>query len=179
MDKSASKELLHKYIQNPALINHCEMVAIAMEAYAKHLGLPEDEVQAWWTAGLLHDLDWEMYPDAHPNKAANEILPELGYSQEIIDAIRAHAPERTGKQPETTMEKYLFACDEISGFMNAASLVRPEKFVGMQVSSITKRLKDKAFAAAVSREDIKQGAELIGKDLSEHIEFLLKVFAAR
>src|SRR5574340_318389 len=99
MDKTTARELMHKYIQNPALRNHCEMVASAMEAYAKHLGLPDDETLNWWLAGLLHDLDWEMFPDEHPNKAVNEIL--VDYPAELLAAIRAHAPGRTGKQPET------------------------------------------------------------------------------
>ena len=107
----------------------------------------------------------------------NEILPELGYSDEILDAIRAHAPERTGKQPETELERYLFACDEISGFMHAVSLMRPTGFDGMKVKSVTKKLKTANFAASVSREDIYKGAELIGKTLNEHIQFLITVFS--
>ncbi|MCA9386632.1 HDIG domain-containing protein [Candidatus Dojkabacteria bacterium] len=175
--RQESQELLKEYIKSPALINHCEMVASAMEAYAKDLGKSSEEIDKWWTTGLLHDLDWEMYPDEHPNKAINEILPEIGYEEEILDAIAAHAPERTGKQPETEIERYLFACDEISGFMNAASLVRPEGFIGMKPKSITKKLKDSHFAAAVSREDINDGAKMIGKELGEHIAFLIEVFA--
>lgn len=177
MERTDSVELLNEYIKNPSLINHCEMVAKAMEAYAKKLNLSEDEIAEWWTAGLLHDLDWEKYPDEHPNKACNEILPEAGYSEKIINAIKAHAPDRTGKQPETDIEKYLFACDEISGFMFAASLVRPTKFEGMEVKSVTKRMKDKGFAANVSREDIVHGAELIGMPLEDHIGFLINVFS--
>jgi putative nucleotidyltransferase with HDIG domain len=175
--RDETRKLLHEYIENEALRNHCEMVAKAMEAYAKHLGKSEDEIEMWWTAGLLHDLDWEKFPDEHPNKAMTDILPQAGYPQEVIDAIAAHAPERTGNKPETEMEKYLFACDEISGFMNAASLVRPEGFRGMKPKSIRKRLKDKNFAAKVSREDIYQGAELIEKDLNDHISFLIEVFS--
>lgn len=152
------------------------MVALAMEAYAKVLDKPEEVATQWWTAGLLHDLDWEKYPDEHPNKAVNEILPECGYSQDILEAIKAHAPERTGKFPETEMERYLFACDEISGFMNAVSLMRPGGFVDMNVKSVSKKLKDARFAANVSREDIKKGAQLIGKDLNAHIAFLIEVF---
>ncbi len=175
--REESQKLLTEYIENEALRNHSEMVAKAMEAYAKELGKSEEEIEKWWTAGLLHDLDWEKYPDEHPNKAIKEILPEAGYEQDILDAIAAHAPTRTNKEPETEMEKYLFACDEISGFMNAASLVRPEGFKGMKVKSITKKLKDSHFAAAVSREDIKNGAEMIGKDLNDHIQFLINVFS--
>lgn len=174
--KADSKKLLHEYIKNEALIHHCQMVATAVEAYATALGKPEEEIHEWWTAGLLHDLDWEKFPEEHPNKATDEILPERGYSAEIIEAIRAHAPERTGKQPETEMERYLFACDELSGFMHAVSLMRPTGFTGMKPKSVTKKLKTLNFAANVSREDIQKGAELINKPLNEHIQFLISVF---
>lgn len=166
-------QLLHQHVQNEALRHHCEMVAKAMKAYAKELG--EDE-KLWETAGLLHDLDWEEYPDEHPNKALKEWLDE--YPQELRNAIAAHAPERTGKKPETLIEKYLFACDEISGLMNAISLMRPNGFKDMEPKSVKKKLKDKSFAANVSREDITHGMELIGKTPDEHISFLIKVFQA-
>ncbi len=147
------------------------MVADAMAAYAKELG--EDE-ELWYQTGLLHDLDWEMYPDEHPNKAVNDILTD--YPTELIEAIKAHAPFRTGKQPETTIEKYLFACDELSGLMHAVSLMRPNGFADMKVKSVKKKLKDKSFAANVSRDDIDMGFELIGKTPEEHIGFLIEVF---
>lgn len=175
MNRKTSLELLNTYIESDSLLNHSIMVAKAMEAYARHLEKSEAEVEEWWTAGLLHDLDWEKYPDEHPAKAVNEILPEEGYSQNIIDAIKAHAPERTGKEPEAEMERYLFACDELSGFMNAVSLMRPNKFEDMKVKSVTKKLKDSKFAANVPREDIRKGADLIGKELNEHILFLINV----
>jgi predicted hydrolase (HD superfamily) len=171
-----SQTLLKTWIENDNLRHHCEMVAIAMEAYAKNLGKPERETDEWWTAGLLHDLDWEKFPDEHPYKAINEILPPLGYSEAVINAIKAHAPERTGKEPESEIERYLFACDELSGFMNAVALMRPNKFSDMKVKSVRKKLKDKRFAENVPREDITKGAELIGKELSDHITFLIGVF---
>lgn len=176
LDRKTSKKLLKEFIESESLINHSEMVAAAMQAYAIELGKSQEEIDTWWTAGLLHDLDWEKYPDEHPNKAVNEILPEAGYSDEILDAIRAHAPERTGKKPETEIERYLFACDELSGFMNAVSLMRPNQFEDMKVKSVTKKLKDLKFAANVPRDDIQKGAELIGKPLNEHIAFLISVF---
>jgi predicted hydrolase (HD superfamily) len=171
-----SRKLLKEYIESESLINHCEMVAQAMEAYARFLGKPDDEIQEWWTAGLLHDLDWEKFPDEHPNKAVNEILPAKGYSKQVIEAIKAHAPERTGKEPETEIERYLFACDELSGFMNAVSLMRPNKIEDMKVKSVTKKLKDSKFAANVPRDDIRKGAELISKELSDHISFMISVY---
>jgi putative nucleotidyltransferase with HDIG domain len=176
MTRNDSENLLKQYIENESLLNHCYMVAKAMEAYAKNLGLSETEVEDWWTAGLLHDLDWEKYPDEHPNKAINDILPEKGYSQNIIDAIAAHGPDRTGKEPVELIERYLFACDELSGFINAVSLVRPTRFDGLEAKSVIKRLKDKRFAANVSRDDIQKGIELIDKPMQEHIEFLISVF---
>ena len=175
-DREESINLLKSYIESDALQHHSLMVAIATEAYARELNKNESEVDKWWTAGLLHDLDWEKYPDEHPSKAVNEILPPLGYPMDVIIAIKAHAPERTGKEPESELERYLFACDELSGFLNAVSLMRPNGFSDMKVKSVTKKLKDKRFAANVPREDIRKGANLIGKELSDHIQFLIGVF---
>lgn len=176
IDRKKSEELLREWIDSESLLQHSRMVAAAMQAYAKKLGKSSGEVDEWWAAGLLHDLDWEKFPDDHPNKAVNEILPEKGYPQSVLEAIKAHAPGRTGKSPETEIERYLFACDELSGFMNAVSLMRPNGFSDMKVKSVTKKLKDKRFAENVPREDIKKGAELTGIDLSDHIRFLIGVF---
>lgn len=170
-NRQQSEQLLEEYIHNEALRHHCRMVAAAMEAYAQALG---EDTELWYQAGLLHDLDWEKYPDEHPNKAVSEILTD--YPAQLLDAIRAHAPFRTGKQPETLLEKYLFACDELSGFMHAVSLMRPNKFADMKPKSVKKKLKDISFAANVSREDIDQGFALIGKTPDEHISFLIAVF---
>ncbi len=169
--REQAEKLLEEYIQDEALKNHCRMVAKAMGAYAKELGQNEE---LWYQTGLLHDLDWEKYPDEHPNKAINEILTE--YPVELLNAIAAHAPERTGRHPQTLIEKYLFACDEISGFMNAVSILRPEKFVGMSPKSVKKKLKTAQFAANVSRKDIAEGLSLIGKSEDEHFAFLIAVF---
>jgi putative nucleotidyltransferase with HDIG domain len=176
MTREDSKTLLNKYIDSESLLNHCEMVAHAMEDYANELGKNSDDIEDWWSAGLLHDIDWEKFPDEHPSKAVEDILPEAGYPDSVIEAIRAHAPERTGKEPETEIERYLFACDELSGFMNAVSLMRPNGFDDMKIKSVTKKLRDAKFAANVPREDIRKGAELIGKDLNSHIQFLIAVF---
>jgi len=174
--RDESVALMNQYIENENLQHHCRMVAAAMEAYADILAKSNEEVDKWWAAGLLHDLDWEKYPDEHPAKAVEKILPEAGYPDDIIKAVKAHAPERTGKEPETEIERYLFACDELSGFMNAVSLVRPNGFSDMRVKSVTKKMKDKSFAADVPREDIRKGAELINADLKDHIAFLIEVF---
>ncbi len=151
------------------------MVAKVMEAYAKKLNKSENETEIWWTTGLLHDLDWEKYPDEHPNKAVDDILPEKSYPAVILRAISAHAPSRTGIEPENELDCYLFACDELSGFIHAVSLVRPEGYKGMKVKSVTKKLKTLKFAENVPREDIDRGAALIDKELSEHIQFIIEV----
>lgn len=172
-----SIKILKQYIDSESLRHHSFMVAKAMEAYAIHLEKDSEEINDWWSAGLLHDLDWEKYPDEHPNKAINDILPEFEYSENILNAIKAHAPERTGKKPESEIERYLFACDELSGFMHAVSLMRPTGFEGMKVSSVTKKMKTLNFAANVPREDIRYGAELIQRELADHIRFLIEVFS--
>lgn len=169
--RQQSVTLLEEYVKNPALRHHCVMVGQAMEAYAKKL---DQDQELWYQTGLLHDLDWEKYPDEHPNKAVNDIL--IDYPTELLDAIRAHAPDRTGKEPITLIEKYLFACDELSGFLHATSLMRPNGFDDMEYKSVKKKLKDKGFAANVSREDIQLGFELINKEPQAHVEFLIGVF---
>jgi len=169
--REQNKQLLEKYIINPHLLHHCYLVASALEAYAKQL---EQDVELWWATGLLHDLDWEMFPDEHPKKAIKDLLKD--YPQELKDAIASHAPDRTGHQPQNTLDKYLFACDELSGLMHAVSLMRPNGFADMKPKSIKKKLKDKSFATNVSRQDISHGFELIGKSADEHIGFLIAVF---
>lgn len=170
-DRSQSQALLEQYITNPALRRHSEMVAKALEAYANQLG---ENAELWYQTGLLHDLDWEAFPDEHPNRSLTELLTE--YPEAMLQAIAAHAPSRTGKQPVSTLDKYLFACDELSGFLNAYSLMRPEGFAGMKASSVRKKLKDKSFAANVNREDIQMGFDLLGVEPTEHIAFLIGVF---
>lgn len=169
--RQASLELLKRYMSSEALLHHCRMVAAVMEAYAQELG---EDVELWYAAGLLHDLDWEMYPDEHPGKAVREFFGD--YPEEMKQAILAHAPDRTGVQAESLLDKYLFACDELSGLMHAVSLMRPNGFADMEVKSVKKKIKDKSFAANVSREDITLGFELIGKTPEEHIGFLISVF---
>ncbi len=176
--RTESISLLNKYIEDDGLKRHCMMVGQAMEAYAKILGKNMEDIEKWWAAGVLHDLDWEKYPEEHPNKAVNEILPPLGYPKDVIEAIKTHAPNRSGKYPDTPIERYLFACDELSGFMYAVSLMRPGGFEGMKVKSVTKKLKTANFAANVSREDIHEGAALIDKELNKHIAFLIQVFSS-
>ncbi len=171
-DRKSSETLLKTYIKNEALLHHCYMVAQAMEVYAKALN---QDVELWYATGLLHDLDWEQFPDEHPMKAVAEFFGD--YPEEMKQAILAHAPSRTNVQAESLLDKYLFACDELSGLMHAVSLMRPNGFADMQVKSVKKKIKDKSFAANVSREDIALGFELIEKNPEEHIQFLINVFA--
>jgi predicted hydrolase (HD superfamily) len=177
MTRKEAENLLISWIENPNLQHHCRVVAKAMEAYAMKLGKSDSTVLEWWLAGLLHDLDWEKHPNEHPNFALENILKDVGLSESTLEAIRTHAPERTGKYPESEIERYLYACDELSGFMHAVSLMRPEGFDGMSAKSVNKKLKDSRFAANVSRDDIRLGAELIGRDLNDHILFLAEVFS--
>jgi predicted hydrolase (HD superfamily) len=141
-------------------------VEAVMRHYAVKLGQDPD---VWGQAGLLHDLDWEKYPDEHPNRAVVH-LEGLGVSQEILDAIRAHAPQRSGMEPTTELQKTLFACDELCGLIYACCLVRPNGIDDLKPKSVTKKLKDKQFAAGVNREDVALGVELIGMERSEHIQ---------
>ncbi len=169
--RQESQQLLEKYIEDSNLRRHCYMVAEAMVAYADKLG--EDQ-ELWYQTGLLHDLDWEKYPDEHPQRAVNELLAD--YPAQLKRSVRAHAPHITGVQPESKLERYLFACDELGGFINAYALMRPTNFKGMKAKKVKKKLKDTSFAANVSREDIKQGFSLIEASDKEHIEFLVDVF---
>ncbi len=171
LNRQKTIELMETHIQNEALRKHVIMVAEVMEAYAKQLG---EDPELWYATGLLHDLDWEEYPNEHPNKAIAEWFSE--YPQSLKDAVASHAPKRTGRQPQTVLDKYLFACDELSGFLHAYSLMRPEGFQGMKASSVKKKLKDKGFAANIKREDIEKGVLLIEKELDDHINFLIQVF---
>ena len=166
-----SNELLNKYIQNINLRKHCYCVESSMRYYAKKLG-QNDEL--WAAAGLLHDLDWEMYPDTHPNSAV-PILKEAGFDDEFINIVLSHAfPERTNVSRDSLVMKYLFACDEITGFVTAYSLMKAGGLNDVEPRSIIKKMKDKAFARTVNREDIKKGAEEIGLELSEHIQNIIE-----
>ena len=160
--------LLKEYTQSESLLRHAYCVEEAMRCYARKFS--EDE-EKWAIVGLLHDFDYEKYPDEHPYKGA-EILKEKGLDQDMIDAILGHA-NYTGVKRETLMAKTLFAVDELSGFLYAYALVRPTKNLkDLKMKSVKKKLKDKAFAKGVNRDDIKKGVEELGVDLDEHIMFV-------
>lgn len=166
-----SHELLNKYIQNINLRKHCYAVESCMRHYARKFGESEEY---WASAGLLHDLDWELYPDTHPNTAV-PILREAGFDELFIKIILSHAyPERTAEHRDSQIKKYLFACDEITGFVVAYGLMKPGGIKDVEPRSVIKKMKDKAFARTVNRDDIKLGAEEIGMDLSEHIQNVIE-----
>jgi predicted hydrolase (HD superfamily) len=158
--------LLHEWVANEGLRKHMLSVEAAMRHYA---GLLAHDAESWGMAGLLHDLDWEKYPDEHPRRALAH-LRELAYPDEVLGAIEAHAPNRTGREPETLLERTLFACDELSGLVYACCLVRPNGIDDLKPKSVTKKLKDKAFAAGVDRDEVHKGIELIGMERNEHIQ---------
>ncbi len=158
--------LFHEWTQSDSLRRHAYAVEAAMEHYANLL---DQDVALWRITGLLHDLDYERHPtrDKHPFVGV-ALLKSLGYPAEVTDAILGHAAY-SGTPRMSLMAKALFACDELAGFITAVAYVRPTKMTGMKVKSVRKKLKDKAFAAAVSREEILQGAEEFGVELSTHI----------
>ncbi len=159
--------LLEEYIENENLRRHCYAVSAAMRYYAGELGQDEEH---WAVAGLLHDLDWEKFPDTHPLTAV-PVLREAGYSEELITAVLGHAyPERTDVPRESQMAKFLFACDEVTGFITAYAYMKPGGLDAVEAKGIKKKMKDKAFAKNVNREDIHKGAEEIGIPFDEHLE---------
>jgi putative nucleotidyltransferase with HDIG domain len=170
MDRHAAWDLLCEYTKNENLRKHALAVESCVRAYARKFG--EDE-EKWSVVGLIHDFDYEIYPNApdHPVKGS-EILKEKGVSEEIRRAILGHA-SYSGVPRDTLLAKVLFACDELAGFITACSLVRPDRIAGLEARSVRKRMKDKAFARSVSREDIIKGAEELGIPLDEHITFCI------
>jgi putative nucleotidyltransferase with HDIG domain len=168
--------LLTEFTQSESLRKHALAVEACMRGYARKTGADEE---LWGMVGLLHDFDYEKYPSAseHPFKGS-EILQERGYSEEVRRAILSHA-EYSGVERITPMEKTLFACDELAGFITACALVKPGKSLGeVEAASVRKKMKDKAFARSVHREDIVKGAADLGLDLEEHIAFCIAAMKA-
>ena len=169
-------DLLNQYTKNPNLIKHAVAVEAAMKAYARKFG--EDE-HKWAIVGLMHDFDYEQNPDPkdHPLVGAG-ILTEKGYPEDVIYAIKSHA-DYLGLQRRSLMDKTLFAVDELCGLITAATLVRPSWNVAdVPVKSVKKRMKDKAFARTVNRDDIRNGAADLGVDLGEHIGFVIQAMTS-
>ena len=173
MNRQAAWDLLCEFTQSESLRKHALSVEAAVRAYARKSGADEEK---WGITALLHDFDYEKYPDVgeegHPVKG-QEILKERGYPEDVRRAILSHA-DFTGVSRESPLEKTLFACDELCGFITAVALVRPSKQVAdVKVKSVKKKLKDKGFAAKVNREEIFAGAADLGVDLDEHIAFVI------
>lgn len=169
--RDSAWNLLNEYVKSKALIKHMLGVEAAMRTYAKKFG--EDE-EKWAITGLIHDFDYEKYPttEEHPIKG-NEILKEKGYPEDILEAIMGHATY-SGVPRTSKMAKTLFAVDELCGLIHAVALVRPNGFDGMKTKSVKKKLKDKAFAAKINREDIEQGIEELEIDRDEHIQICIE-----
>ena len=172
MDRADAWCLLTEFTQSESLRKHALAVEACLRAYARKLGADEEQ---WGIVGLIHDFDYEKFPTAeeHPFKG-NAILEERGYPEDVRRAIMSHA-DYTGVKRESPMEKALFACDELAGFITATALVKPGKSLAeVDARSVRKRMKDKAFARAVSRQDIINGAADLGVDLDEHITFCIE-----
>jgi putative nucleotidyltransferase with HDIG domain len=171
MNRADAFALVCEYTQSDGLRKHMLAAEAAMRAYAAKFG---EDVEKWGIVGLLHDFDYERWPDPpdHPLQGAR-ILAERGYPDDVIYAIKSHADYLTDCPRVSRLDKTLYACDELSGFIMAVAFVRPERLRGMQASSVKKKLKAKGFAAAVNRDDIVRGAADLGVELDEHIQFVI------
>jgi putative nucleotidyltransferase with HDIG domain len=159
-------QLLEEWVPNQGLRNHMKAVEAAVRSYARKNGADEE---TWALAGLLHDMDWEKYPDEHPLRAVDE-LRTRGYPEEVLHAILAHRADFTKVQPETLLDKTLVACDELTGLITATALVRPDGIDDLTPKSVKKKMKDPTFARGVDREEVKHGCELLGVELDTHIQ---------
>lgn len=171
MSRDQDVALLHEYTQSESLIKHMLAVESAMRAYAEKLG---EDVEKWGRVGLLHDFDYERWPDPpdHPLKGS-EILTERGYPDDVIYAIKSHADYLDDCPRVSAMDKALYACDELCGFITACALVRPTRLEGLKPKSVRKKMKTASFAASVNRDDIVNGAADFGVELNEHIDFCI------
>lgn len=170
-------ELFCEWTESPSLRKHVQAVEAAMRAYAPRFG---GDVEQWGLVGLLHDLDYERYPDletGHPRMGLEE-LERQGFSPEFVRAVASHA-DFLGVSRDSDMEKTLFAVDELSGFIMACAYVRPEGIHGMTPKSVKKKMKTPAFAAAVSREELRAGAEALGVDFDEHVATVIAALEER
>jgi putative nucleotidyltransferase with HDIG domain len=179
--RDAAWSLLCEYTQNESLRKHALAVEACVRAYARKTGADEE---SWGTTALLHDFDYERWPnndhrpDAEHPYEGSKILRERGYPEEMIHAILAHA-DYTGVARETPLDRTLFACDELAGFLTACSLVKPGKTIfEVEADSVVRKMKDKAFARGVNRDDVRKGAEELGVPLAEHISFCIEAMRA-
>jgi len=172
MNRADAYALLCEYVTDISLRRHCMSVEAAMRAYARKLSQDEEK---WGIVGLLHDFDYERWPNApdHPLKGS-KILRERGYPEEVITCILSHADYLSDRYPRVQpMEKALYACDEITGLITATALLRPTGITDLTAASVKKKMKSKGFARGVNREDVTRGAADFGVDLTEHIQFVI------
>lgn len=169
MNREEAKEILHSMTENESLLRHARTIELVMEAYAKKY---DEDAEKWAITGMLHDADYEKYPDQHPNVIV-EKLEEMG-ENEISYAISTHYT-KWGKPQKSLMDKALLACDELTGFIVACSQVRPEGISTLSPKSVKKKLKQQSFAAKVERDEIQKGIELLEVDPTEHIQFIIDV----
>lgn len=177
MNRESALAVVHEFVKSEGLRKHMQAVGVCMAAYAAKYG---EDAEKWEVTGILHDFDWEIHPTLpdHPTKG-EPILAERGVSEEIRKAILSHA-DFTGVPRISAMEKALFACDELAGFITAVSYVKPSKSVHeVDAAGVMKKMKDKAFARAVNRDDIRNGAAELGVPIEEHIAFCIAAMQAR
>jgi predicted hydrolase (HD superfamily) len=174
LTKDEALKLLNDWVLNEKLRLHMQQVAYLMQRWAAEKELLDEAGQwRWEMSGLLHDADWDQWPDQHCNKIITE-LEERNIDPEIIHAIASHGPNYFGVEPETTMDRMLYAFDELSGLIHAYSLMRPEGYKGMELKGVKKRLKEKSFAANVSREEIQDACDRAGVTIDEVINFIIQ-----
>ena len=172
--RQLAEQLVEQYVQTDSIRRHLYAVEEAMGHYAR---LFEEDEELWRITGLVHDFDYEAYPDQHPMKGM-DMLREAGFPETVIDAVGGHA-SYTGIPRTTQMAKTLFAVDELAGFVMAVAMVRPSRMLSeVTVKSVRKKMKDKAFARQVNREEIIQGAEELGVELPEHIQHVIDALSA-
>ena len=172
MTKEEAREILHDMTKGESLLRHARSVELVMEAYGKKLG---EDMEKWAIAGMLHDADYEAWPEEHPDRIV-ALLNEKGET-EIAHAISAHYT-KWGVSYDTLLDKALLACDELTGFIIACCQVRPGGIDGLTAKSVKKKLKQKSFAAKVERDEIEAGVQKLGVALDEHIAFIIEVLSA-
>ena len=171
-DRETAEKLLLEHVQDEYQKLHSHMVANVLEEYAQKFGEDKD---LWYITGLLHDLDYFEHPTEHPDIEV-QWFTEWAFPQALIQAVQAHYFSKTKVDPSTKLDSALLATDELSGLLYAYSLMRPDKFIGMEPSSVKKKFKDKSFAAKVDRSDINYGLEKFQEDFYEHVSLMIKVF---
>jgi predicted hydrolase (HD superfamily) len=173
LSESEALILLNDWVENERLRQHMKQVAAVMKAWAlEKENLSEEDAHKWWLSGLLHDADWEKYPDDHCRMIIEE-LEKRNIDPSVIHCIASHGPKYFGVEPENRMDKMIYVFDELSGFIHATALIRPDRYEGMEVKSILKKLKTPSFAVQVSRDDINDAISRINTTLEEIIGFII------